>query len=188
MKDFSDKDLVQQYLNNPADATCFNELHQRYAHLIFGIAYKYLQDTERAETIRNDTFLQIRKIGEDIENLGAWLHIIARNKCLDVLRKENLEPKTLEFNEEIELTEKNDDFFVQKSDLLRHIEEEGESYILNKIENLPENLRECAILRFVDGAKYKEIANLMTLTEDEVRNNLQKARLILRKTIQLIRN
>lgn len=188
MENLSDKILVEQHLNDPHDATCFGELYRRYAHLVFGVAYKHLRCEEQAESIKNDTLLQIQKTTQAIENLAAWLHTVAQNKCIDVLRKQNLEAETVEFDTEKELTQKNDLYFVQKSDLERHIEEEGESYILTKIENLPTEVRKCAVLRFVDGLKYKEIAAITALTEADVRNNLQKARLILRKTIQFVQH
>ena len=186
MENLSDKILVEQHLNDPHDATCFGELYRRYAHLIFGVAYKHLRNEEQAESIKNDTLLQIRKTTAEIENLAAWLHRVAQNKCIDVLRKQNLEMEIVDLDNEIDLSDKNDLFFLPKNELERLIEEEGERYILTKIENLPTEVRECAVLRFVDGLKHKEIAAITALTEGDVRNNLQKARLILRKTIRLI--
>ena len=186
MENLSDKILVEQHLNDPHDATCFGELYRRYAHLIFGVAYKHLRNEEQAETIKNDTLLQLRKATAEIENLAAWLHRVAQNKCIDALRKQNLEVATLDLDDEIDLYDKNDVFFVPKNELERLIEEEGERYILTKIDDLPTEMRKCAVLRFVDGLKHKEIAAITALTEGDVRNNLQKARLILRKTIRLV--
>jgi RNA polymerase sigma factor (sigma-70 family) len=181
MKHLSDKELLQKFLAHQADTTCFDELYRRYAHLIYGMSYKFVQDKENAQSILNDTFLQIKKIETEIENIGGWLQRVARNKCLDYIRQNTAQPKVVEIDTNNEGSIKNDFKFVQDSHSDRLIGEEFIKSVLKEINSLEDNTRDCALLRFLDGQKYKEIADTLSLTEQEVRNHIKKARYILRQ-------
>ena len=183
MKNVTDKELLQKYLENQADTTCFDELYRRYAHLIYGMSYKFVQDRATAQSILNDTFLQIKKIDVEVCNIGGWLQKVARNKCLDYVRQNNTQPIVVELDTNNEESFKNDINFVQNSDSERLISNELISSVLKEINSLEKNTRDCALLRFLDDHKYKEIAEILSLTEQEVRNHIKKARYILRKKL-----
>ena len=116
MKNFTDKELLQNFVANEADTTCFNELYRRYAHLLYGVALKYLKDETDAQSVLNDAFLQIRKVEEEVVNVGGFLYKIICNKCIDKIRRTGAEPPFVELDEKTILSIKNDDIFLQKPD------------------------------------------------------------------------
>jgi RNA polymerase sigma-70 factor (ECF subfamily) len=158
-------------------------LYRRYAHLLFGVALKILKDETTAQSVLNDTFLQIKKLDKEIDNVGGWLYKIVRNKCIDRMRQSDNEPPFVELDEEIIKSVKNDDNFQQKPVSERLIEDEGVQRILNAIQLLETEIRQCALLRFVEGYKYKEIAEVIDISENEVKKNLQVARYFLNQKL-----
>jgi RNA polymerase sigma factor (sigma-70 family) len=183
MKDFTDKELLQKFVADQANTTCFNELYRRYAHLLFGVALKSLKDEAAAQSVLNDTFLQIKKIETEIDNVGGWLYRVVRNKCIDKMRQGDNEPPFVELDDNIIESVKNDDNFLQKPVSERLIEDEGVQRILNAIQLLETEIRQCALLRFVEGYKYKEIAETIAISENEVKKNLQAARYFLHQKL-----
>lgn len=183
MKDFTDSELLQKFAANEADTTCFNELYRRYAHLLFGVALKYLKDETEAQSVLNDTFLQIKKIEEEVINVGGLLYKIICNKCIDKIRRAGAEPPFVELDEKTILSVKNDDIFLQKHDSERLIRDEGVERIMNAIQQLEPEVRQCALLRFVEGYQYKEIAISVSIPENQVKKNLQAARYFLKQKL-----
>lgn len=72
------------------DQTAFGELFNRYERRIYNFTYRMMGDADDAFDLTQDTFLKAyRALGSTSEalNVNAWLHRIASNACLDVLRR-----------------------------------------------------------------------------------------------------
>jgi RNA polymerase sigma-70 factor (ECF subfamily) len=75
------------------DAAAFEAIYQRYERRIYSYIYRLMGNAEDASDLTQDTFVKAyqalpRAQGE--MNLSAWLHRIASNTCLDVLRRRRL--------------------------------------------------------------------------------------------------
>lgn len=74
------------------DQTAFSELFSRYERRIYNFIFRMMGDADDAFDLTQDTFLKAyRGLGQTNEelNVNAWLHRIASNACLDVLRRRN---------------------------------------------------------------------------------------------------
>ena len=72
------------------DQAAFAALYERYERRIYGFLYRMLGDADDAADLTQETFLRayraLDKPGMDLD-VSAWLHRIAANACLDVLRR-----------------------------------------------------------------------------------------------------
>ena len=72
------------------DQAAFTELFTRYERRIYSFIYRMMGNPEDAFDLTQETFLKAyRALGktDDELNVNAWLHRIASNACMDVLRR-----------------------------------------------------------------------------------------------------
>ena len=75
------------------DRAAFAELYAHYERRIYSFVYRTMGNHEDAAELTQETFLKAyRALGktDDELNVNAWLHRIAANACLDVLRRRQL--------------------------------------------------------------------------------------------------
>ena len=88
----SDEELLTHYTKS-GDTEYFGELYNRYIPLLYGVCLKYLQDEDRAQEAVMQLFEDLLpKTGNyEIKVFKPWLYRVAKNHCLQLLRKENKE-------------------------------------------------------------------------------------------------
>lgn len=150
-----------------------------YKDKMFRYAYGILRDKMAAEDVVQESLVKIWKKRAqfvDIENKEAWCITIARNLAIDKLRA-NKKKYTSDITEHYDISDENPgpERKVVLKDALAKVRA-----VLN---GLPEAQREIITLRDVDGHTYKEIAELMDYTVDQVKVNLHRARKELREQL-----
>lgn len=72
------------------DQAAFEAIFQRYERQIYSFAYRMMGDADDAYDLTQECFIKayrnLEKTNGDL-NVSAWLHRIASNSCLDVLRR-----------------------------------------------------------------------------------------------------
>src|SRR5881398_1134498 len=93
----SDSDLIQRAADG--DRGAFEQLHQRYARPVFGLALRRLGDRGRAEDAVQETFASIWRSAASYRpdrGPGApWLYAVARNAIVDRARARNEIPSDI---------------------------------------------------------------------------------------------
>jgi RNA polymerase sigma-70 factor (ECF subfamily) len=151
------------------DQKKFRQLMELTSDDLLCFAIGFLKNKEVAEEIVSDVYVKIwnnRSQLESILNLKSYLFICVRNGCLSYLRKTK--------NEKIISIDSISEFqFVQvegpESDL---IEKEKIEQIYAAIETLPCKCKMAFTLAKINGLKYKEIAEVLGVTEKTVNNHL----------------
>ncbi len=151
------------------DQKKFRQLMELTSDDLLCFAIGFLKNKEVAEEIVSDVYVKIwnnRSQLESILNLKSYLFICVRNGCLSYLRKIK--------NEKIISIDSISEFqFVQvegsESDL---IEKEKIEQIYAAIETLPCKCKMAFTLAKINGLKYKEIAEVLGVTEKTVNNHL----------------
>lgn len=90
---YSDKLLLQ--LIEQKDSEALGELYDRHAQIVFNLIARIVRDLTMADEILQETFWQVwQKAGQlsDQEIPATWLYRIARNKSLEQLRRQNVQP------------------------------------------------------------------------------------------------
>lgn len=145
------------------------EAYDQYADAIFRHIYLRLRDRERAKELMQDTFVKamesIRK-GAEIENLRAFLYKVAHNLLIDDVRKK----KSLSLDQ---LQEGGFEPTGEGEGNL-HTALEGKR-VASILGMLREEDRDLIVLRFVDGMKPQEIAELMGIAPNTISVRIHRA-------------
>ena len=75
------------------DQAAFEVIFQRFERQIYSFIYRMMGDPDDAYDLTQDVFIKafkaVGRTSDDL-NVSAWLHRIAANACLDVLRRRQL--------------------------------------------------------------------------------------------------
>jgi RNA polymerase sigma factor (sigma-70 family) len=165
----SDEWLVNQYKDS-GNNDFFAELFKRYSHLVFGVCMKYLKDKDNAKdavmSIFEKLLTDLKK--HNIEIFKAWLHTVAKNHCLMLLRKKN---HFIQFNENIS---------VENNDVKHREEKINQEIKINlldsAVENLDQNQKVCVRMFYIEEKSYREIMLITGFNYNEVKSNIQNGK------------
>lgn len=85
----SDEDLLARYVAGDFDA--FGVLLERYERPLFGFVRRLVRDWQLAEDVYQDVFVRVIHEATRFDArlaFAPWLFRIARNRCIDVLRRQ----------------------------------------------------------------------------------------------------
>lgn len=139
---------------------------------LFRLALRITLNRQEAEDIVQDTLIKIwnaRDKWETIDSMEAFALTITRNLSLDSIKR-------LGNNENMLEDSKADrpDYANTPSE---HVIQQDKLTIVKRIINsLPEKQRSCMQLRDIEGKSYKDIAQILKITEDQVKVNIFRAR------------
>jgi RNA polymerase sigma-70 factor (ECF subfamily) len=147
----------------------FSEIIEHYQSTIIRYLYRLTGDSEMARDLAQDTFIQaykgIIKTTAEI-SFKAWLYRIATNNALQHRRRKNL-LLFIPFN----LT-KHDTPSTEN-----RIEDTPEKLAITEaLWKIPEEQRTCLVLHFVEGFKYREIAETLGCSEEAVRKRVARGK------------
>jgi RNA polymerase sigma-70 factor (ECF subfamily) len=178
----SDKTLIERFRKG-SDKEALGTLFLRYMELVYGVCLKYLGQPEAAQDAVMDIYEHLnRKLpGHEVDNFGAWLYMVSKNHCLQLLRKKSnlltisLDDPVMQNGREAHQEDDEFDFDVTEdiADQLHHC-----------IDQLPEKQRACIRLFYFEKRSYADICSLTQESMDHVRSNIQNGRRNLKKCIQ----
>ena len=139
---------------------------------LFRLALRITLNRVEAEDIVQDTLIKVwdrRFEWESIDSIEAFSLTVCRNLSLDRLRKKENSNDSLE---DVNIAEP----VASSNPQDRMIQEDRVSLVRQIIDSLPEKQRSCMQLRDFEGKSYKEIAQALDITEDQVKVNIFRAR------------
>lgn len=150
--------------------------------MLYRLALRITLKHEEAEDIVQDTLIKVwnkRDEWEKIDSMEAFSLTICRNLALDRLRKHENQHESLE-NRHLDTPDQGGTPYEQmlQKDRLRLVKE--------MVDNLPEKQRSCIQLRDFEGKTYKEIAQILSISEDQVKVNIFRARQAIKQKYQQI--
>lgn len=151
------------------DQRKFSQMIELTSEELLWFAIGFLKNKEIAEEIVSDVYVKIwnnRSHLEEIINLKSYLFICVRNGCLSHLRKVK--------NEKIIYTDSVNEysFLPVEGPEDSLIEKEIIEQIYAAIETLPCKCKLAFTLAKINGLKYREIAEVLDITEKTVNNHL----------------
>ena len=147
---------------------------------LFRLALRITLNREEAEDVVQDTMIKVwnaRERWQDLESIEAFSLTIARNLSLDRIKKKENQNDSIE-NEKIEQPD------TASTPSERMIQKDKLNIVRNIINELPEKQRSCLQLRDIEGKSYKEIADILSITEDQVKVNIYRARQTVKQRFQ----
>jgi RNA polymerase sigma-70 factor (ECF subfamily) len=170
------------------DRAEFARLVDTYSTLIYRLGLKMLGNQQDAEDILQNTFLNALTHLANFEgrsSISTWLYRIAANEALMMIRRRksnfNLEDMQPEDSDDVPLPKTFVDWSIMPEKEL--LSGEGKGVLETAIKKLPENLRMVFILRDVEDLSIRETAEILNLTEVNVKTRLLRARMALREQL-----
>lgn len=186
--DISDMVLAQQALSGKQDA--FEQLVHRYSTPLFNFICRFLGDYDQACDVLQQVFLRfytsLPTLGT-AEPFKPWLFQVARNCCVDELRRRKR--YAIHFSQlETENSEGEITFLGDMADPGPLPEEIMERHDLqhvlqDAIQSLPPKFRDVVTLRYLAQLSFSEIGRTLNMPEATAKTYFHRAKVMLRKTL-----
>jgi RNA polymerase sigma factor (sigma-70 family) len=149
----------------------FEQLFERYRSRLLGFCRHMLASKEDAEDVLQEVFVAsynaIRADEREI-NVRPWLYRIARNRCLNHLRRPTQDGRDT-------MDDQVHGHGISTADLVHR--RADFRHLLQDIQKLPETQRTALLLREMDALSYEQIAESMDTTVPSVKSLLVRARI-----------
>jgi len=182
----SDNVLVHQALAGNQEA--FEALMCRYEQSLFVLIYRYLGEYHETHDVLQLVWLQLylslARLHPNV-HIKPWLFTVARNRCLDILRRKHF----LSFSELEAGNEEHEAVFLDAildtgptpeevavhSDLQREIQ--------HAIRELPHNYRSVVLLYYGKQLTFSEIGRVLNISGSAVKTRFNRAKPLLRAAL-----
>lgn len=186
--ELADEELAERAAKG--DFGAFEELARRYSSPIFKFACGMLRNTEDASDILQQTLIQAHKALPKRNTKAAfrsWIYTIARNKCVDHLRKRRI-PTFSELDakrtnpDELSLIEQVNDPEPLPEELIER--QATQEMLKEAIATLPERYRVVIALRYTGDLSFHEIGQVLNIPENSAKTHFQRAKALLREYLK----
>lgn len=149
---------------------------------LFRLALRITLDRAEAEDVVQETIIKVwnrREEWDQIENIEAFCLTVCRNLAVDKTRRQPF----------LSLDDASPNSIPTPSLLTPHPEEQAVQrdrirLVRRLIDSLPEKQRSCMQLRDVEEKSYRDIAQILGITEEQVKVNIFRARQTIRERLQ----
>ena len=151
------------------DMKAYRQLCDIFYQRLYRTAYAFLKSKEPAEEIVSDVFIkvwQLRAKLQEVENLSVYLYTVTKNLCLKYITRQYKNPVTsldiMHFETSIDFNTPED--ICISADIIKKIR--------MALDELPPKCRLILQLVKEDGLRYKEVAEILHVSEHTVRNQV----------------
>lgn len=172
------------------DRAQFARLVDIYSGPIYRLGLRMLGSEQDAEDVLQNTFLNVLTHISGFEgrsSLSTWLYRIAANEALMLLRRKRPEVNIDDTHSDEDRDKPAPSLFVDWGALPEDelLSAEGKKALDQAIQTLPETLRMVFLLRDVQDLSIKETAEILGLSEANIKTRLLRARLYLRERLSV---
>lgn len=169
--------LLLQQLKDGNEKT-FKQIMKSYLPRLYSFVNIYIVDKEVTEEIMQDTFMALWNQRRDLDDetcLITYLMVVSRNKCLNYLKKLQLETIPIDSLSESSLYQRSN-IYVLEDDSLEKLAMKELTHAINvSLTKLSPRTREIFILSRFSGLKNKEIADQLGLTTKGIEYHIGNA-------------
>ena len=149
----------------------YEALFYKMRDKLYRYALRFVKDPAVAEDVVQDVMFKLwqkRQEADAIENLEAWLMVLARNRSLDILRK--VKDNQVSVDEAFGVSDKDPlaDKQLESAELMKQLND--------CVDQLPEKQKQVFHLREIEQMTYDEIAQATGFNLDDVKVSLFRAR------------
>lgn len=162
MRSPSDQELIEYVAAKQPEA--LSTLYDRFSKLLYGIILTVVRDSDDAEDILQEVFIQIWRSAHTYQGaLGTpktWLVRLAHNRAIDLLRSKRYKQK----KSEVQSFGDGEQEIPTPADLIANttwqetLQHEKRGYISTALSQLPQEQRSLIDLAFLQGYTHHEIA------------------------------
>ena len=147
---------------------------------LFRMALRMTQNPADAEDVVQETMMKVwsrREQWNQIESIEAFCLTICRNVALDKMRRMDHQEQSLDAT--IDAADRS--HFSNPEE--QAIQRDRVRMVRQLIAQLSEKQRSCMQLRDIEGKSYKEIAEVLGITEQQVKINIFRARQTIKEKV-----
>jgi RNA polymerase sigma-70 factor, ECF subfamily len=185
-----DPDAALMLRVKQGDMTAFTELVEKYKQPVMNLAYRTVRDATEAEDLAQNVFVQVYKSAaryRSTAKFSTWLFTIARNLCLNEIRRRSRHPA-----ESLDAThpEQEDQPLQQFEDKKTFsppeslLQSELAQNIDHALADLPENQRAAILLCRQDELSYEEIAEVLGCSVSATKSLIHRGRETLKERLK----
>ncbi|MBV9579115.1 MAG: sigma-70 family RNA polymerase sigma factor [Chloroflexi bacterium] len=166
----------------------FEALVRRHQGPLYNFCLRMLGESEDAADVAQETFVQLYShLGrlDERESIAPWLFRVARNRCIDVIRRRRTVPLTVvdDADDNLNSFEPADDEplpdeLAERADLQR--------LLTSAIAALPPTYSEVVALRYAGDRSFAEIAEILGCDEGAARVRFHRAKGLLRRQLHAL--
>jgi len=180
--DATDEMLMVRYQRGERKA--FVELVRRHNRPIYNFVLRQLRMPSLAEDVTQDVFMRLVQNAAEFKHearFSTWLYTIARNLCIDQLRKlshrrhASLDQREGNQPDAQLLGETISDPSPLSSAEHNALSSEVRSSIVRAVDSLPDDQREVFLLREVASLPFRDIAEITGVGENTVKSRMRYA-------------
>jgi len=143
---------------------------------LYSVCYQMLKDSLEAEEVVQDSFVKLWQAKEQGKKQSkTWLSQVAKNQCLDLLRRRQHEMK---YQQHSLLEER-----VARSACDELINTELSQHISDAIDELKEPYKSLIVLREISQLSYQQLAEVLDLNVQQIKVYLHRARKTLKQKL-----
>jgi RNA polymerase sigma-70 factor, ECF subfamily len=180
-EDLPDEALMRRY--QAGEASAFAVLMRRHVGRLYNFIARHTGNRAVAEDLSQEVFLRVVERAGDFKHearFTTWLYTIARNQCIDHLRKASLRrhPSLDDGgpgDDRLPLKERLENQSVGSSGERVAMDHEVKDRILAGLAKLPDEQREVFLLREVSNLPFQEIAAVTGVPENTVKSRMRYA-------------
>ncbi len=165
-----EKNLVASCCNG--NTLAYAGLVKSYSKHVFAICLGMLGNSHDAEDVAQQAFIagftDISRL-RNSNQFGPWIGQIAKNKCIDFIRKQQWQRR------------EQNSFAEQPATNIREPKEYPE--LQAALKKLPEEYRLPLMLYYFNGQSTEKIADVLAISIDAVRTRISRARKLLRELL-----
>lgn len=171
-----DEQLIKDYLSG--DEKSLEILIKQYLKPIYGFVYKYIRNVQESEDITQDVFVKVwrhLKRFDRKKSFKTWIFSIAKNTCIDWIRKKKtmlLDDKFAEtLINQAPLASEN----LEKTDIFQ--------VLVSAMDNLLPKYQTVLSLRYNDNLNFREIAVILKESINTIKSRHRRALNMLKKNL-----
>jgi RNA polymerase sigma-70 factor (ECF subfamily) len=178
-----DNTLIEQIAQEQTGA--LGELYDRYGRLVFSVAYHITNNRETAEEITQDVFTQVwgkaLTYHSDQGKVVTWLASIARNRSIDIFRKQNVRPEGHAASLEDDLLMQADESAAVEPAVDQALQRQK---VLQALAQLPLEQRQCLALAYFQGMTQQDIASELNQPLGTVKTRIRLGMIKLKEMLE----
>jgi RNA polymerase sigma-70 factor (ECF subfamily) len=185
-----DPDAVLMLRVKRGDRVAFTELVEKYKQPVMNLVYRTLRDEAEAEDLAQTVFLQVYKSAKRYESrakFSTWLFTIARNLCLNEIRRRSRHPADSLEEAHAEHEDQPRQQFEDKKNIPppeKLLHGELAQKIEEALAGLPENQRTAILLCRQEELSYEEIAEISGCSLSAIKSLIHRGRETLKEKLK----
>lgn len=180
-RDEAEKDVLLIHQTLLGNKAAFEKLVNKYSPAVYALVLSYVKNADDAEDLTQEVFIKAYENLARLENheqFSSWLWQIARNHCIDQLRRQKETTISLEEIKGAEPPSRtpSPDEIVLWKELIKTVRQ--------AVDSLSEIEKRLLKSYYLEGASYEQLQREHNLSYFAVAHHLQRAKQKVRKTVQ----